>query len=36
MQTQSSKQSFWTTLLLLFLGALPLIALLLALPWLSG
>ncbi len=36
MQTQSSKQNLWTNLLLLFLGALPLIVLLLALPWLLG
>lgn len=36
MQTRSSKSNLWTTLLLLFLGALPLIALMLALPWLLG
>jgi len=36
MQTQSSKSNLVTTLLLLFLGALPLIVLLLALPWLPG
>jgi len=36
MHTQSTKSNLWTTLLLLFLGALPLIALLLALPWLLG
>ena len=36
MQTQSTKSNLWTNLLLLFLGALPLIVLLLALPWLLG
>ncbi len=36
MQTQSTKSNLGTTLLLLFLGALPLIVLLLALPWLLG
>lgn len=36
MQTQSTKSNLWTTLLLLFLGALPLIVLLLALPWMIG
>ena len=36
MQTQSTKSNLLTTLLLLFLGALPLIILLLALPWMIG
>jgi hypothetical protein len=36
MQTQNTKSNLWKTLLLLFLGTLPLIALLLALPWLLG
>jgi len=36
METQSSKSNLGITLLLLFLGALPLIVLLLTLPWLLG
>ena len=36
MQTQDSKQNFWMTLLLLFLGALPFVILLLVLPWMIG
>ncbi len=36
MHTQNTKSNLGTTLLLLFLGALPLIVLLLTLPWLLG
>ncbi len=36
MHTQSPKSNLWVNMLLLFLGALPLIVLLLVLPWLLG